>query len=526
MSTTPHSFGACLTQLLIEKRWSVQAFAEALTVDRSLVYKWRRGERTPHLDTKYVAQIAMVLSLTPEERAALEEGQRLSLSTPHPPRVLKHPAPRDVQRLLDVSLEPLTLGLDPVVATNESTESENPQSDRWNVWGGGVIQGRLVAFQAALEMIDAAPAPADPSDPSASTIFTTSLEGGGWSESDRAEYSLQWQSVIKHAITRGWQFRHLVRLDKNARRSLTMARAMLNLMGTGRYTALYSYGSESALPVVELVVIPGVAAVQFLATHTWGSVDTALVLRQREEIASAQAYVQQALSRAKPLLQAFPPDDWVAFASSRVEAEEKYGGHGLIKDGLSQLSEPPAWSRPDAYWARHSRHRGERLSKLIDTAKRQIAAFEAHVAHHVYRDICPMLAVIRLVQKGHYLQGSDIDSFAEPIADRIAHIEHVIALLRTHVHYELALVDEGQEEQIPILTNRYWEVIGGMRVFTSIHVRGSEGRTLHTGLHIAEPTLVSAFQDYFNDLWGRIAPRDKDKGFVIWWLERQLESLQ
>ena len=30
MSTTPHSFGACLTQLLIEKHWSVQAFAEAL----------------------------------------------------------------------------------------------------------------------------------------------------------------------------------------------------------------------------------------------------------------------------------------------------------------------------------------------------------------------------------------------------------------------------------------------------------------------------------------------------------------
>ncbi len=525
MSKTSQSFGACLTKLLIEKRWSVQAFAEELTVDRSLVYKWRRGERTPHLDTKYVAQIAAVLSLTPEERAALEEGQRWSLSIPHPPRVLKQPAPQDVQRLLDVSSEPLTLDLDQVGATNESTEGENPLSDRRKGWRSGVIQGRVAAFQAALEMIDAATAPADPSDPLASTIFTTSLEGGGWSESERAEYSLQWQSVIKHAITRGWQFCHLVRLDKNARRSLTMARAMLDLMGTGRYTALYSYASESALPVVELVVIPGVAAVQFLATYTWGSVDTALVLRQGEEIALAQAYVQQALSRAKPLLRAFPPEDWIAFASSRVEAEEQYGGHGLVKDGLSQLSEPPAWSCPDAHWARHSRHRGETLSELIDTGKRQIAAFEAHVAHHVYRDICPMRAVTQLVQKGHYLQGSDIDSYVQPIADRIAHLEHVIVLLRTHDHYELALVDEGQEEHIPILTNRYWEVIGGMRVFTSMHVRGSEGRILHTGLLIAEPTLVSAFQDYFNDLWERIAPRDKDKGFVIWWLERQLESL-
>jgi hypothetical protein len=364
-------------------------------------------------------------------------------------------------------------------------------------------------------------------DPSASTIFTTSLEGGGWSESDRTEYSLRWQSVIRGAIARGWQFRHLVRLDKNAQRSLTMARAMLDLMGTGRYAALYTSASETALPVTELIVIPGVAAIQFFATQTWGSVDAALVLKQREEIALALAYVQQALVKAKPLLRAFPPDDWVAFAASRVEAEEQYGGHCLVKDGLSQLSEPPEWSHTDAHWVLHSRHRGDSLAALIDSRQRQIAAFEAQVAHHRYRDICPMRAVIRLVQQGHYLQSSDIDSFVEPIADRVAHLERVIALLRTHDHYELALVDEGQEEAaIPILENRYWEVIGGMRVFTNVHVRSSHGRTVHTGLAIAEPTLVSAFQDYFDVLWGRIAHRDKDKGFVIWWLERQLESLR
>src|SRR5262245_35337943 len=100
---TPFTFGACLTQLLIEKRWSVRAFAHALNVERSLVYKWRRGERTPQLASNYVTRIATILSLTPDELAALEEGQRWSLSAPRPLRVLKRSTPRDVQQLLSVS---------------------------------------------------------------------------------------------------------------------------------------------------------------------------------------------------------------------------------------------------------------------------------------------------------------------------------------------------------------------------------------------------------------------------------------
>ena len=106
---TPYSFGVCLTQLLIDRRWPVRALAQALNVERSLVYKWRRGDRTPQLASNYVTRIASTLSLTPDELAALEGAQRWSLSAPRPPRPFKQSAPQDVQRLLTVSSEPLTL---------------------------------------------------------------------------------------------------------------------------------------------------------------------------------------------------------------------------------------------------------------------------------------------------------------------------------------------------------------------------------------------------------------------------------
>jgi len=71
MPMTPYSFGACLTQLLIDRHWSVRALAQALNVERSLVYKWRRGDRTPQLASNYVIRIAGILCLTPDELAAL-----------------------------------------------------------------------------------------------------------------------------------------------------------------------------------------------------------------------------------------------------------------------------------------------------------------------------------------------------------------------------------------------------------------------------------------------------------------------
>jgi transcriptional regulator with XRE-family HTH domain len=520
MGTKSRGFGGCLGKLLRDKQWSVQALANELDVERSLVYKWLRGDRTPQLISNYVARIAAILSLTPEERADLESGQVWSLSAPRPPRPPKQPGSQNVQRLLSVRPKPLA-------ASKESVEGEGLRlPNRRNVIRSGVIHGRVEALQAMLSLIDAAPAPVDPLDETASTICLTSVEGSSWNEHERSEYLQTWCVVISRAMARGWRFCHLVRLDKNTDRTLAMARLMLDLMGTGQYTALCSYASQLVLPAVELLVIPGIAAVQYFATQTMTSVDAALILKKREEVALAHAYFQRAAAGAKPLVRAFLPDDWVAFASSRVEAEEQYGGHVLVKDGLSQLSEPPEWADRDAQWVRHSRYGGEKLSALIDTRKRQLAAFEAHVKRHTYREICPMRAVKRLMQMGHYLQDSDVDFFVEPVADRIAHLEHVIALLRAHEHYELALVDVEQEDEIPVLTNRYWEVIGGMRVFTNLHVPDSRSINFHSGIVIAEPSLVGAFQSYFDDLWERVALRDKDKGFVIWWLERQLDSVR
>jgi hypothetical protein len=586
MSGQHRSFGAYLAQLLAERDRSVRELAHALNVERSLVYKWQRGERTPHLGSDYVERIAAFLELTPEERTTLENSQLAMLRAPrvpHLPRSQRQPLRRDVQQLLNyspahelrtvvqrkeapprppagdegsvrqTSHEPSNVvssggpndgpsapvGADGVTGavgnegTGESAERSASESS--------TIRGRTPSLLAIVELVETAlPLPAltdartlpgqwEHSYPfAANTILYTSLEWGTLSDDHaRIAYAERARAVARRAIEHGWQICHLIRLDKNGRRSLAMARVVLDLIGTGRYTALYFYANELILPARDLVIVPGHAAIELFATTTDSMVDCAMILRDPQQIAVMQDYFQQMTSQAKPLMHMYTLNEWVTFERLRLEAEEEHGAHLLVKDGLSQITEPLSWSHRDSPWAKRSGQSREKLTALIDIRKRRFAAFEAGVQRHLYREICPMRAVRRLALEGSYLQSVVVGAqHTLPVAERIEHLANVVALLRQHENYEIALVDTDQADEIPLLSERFWEVVGGMRVFTNMHVRAADGRIVHAGLQIEESLLVAAFQQYFDDLWERVSPRNKHKDFVVWWLQQQIKALR
>jgi transcriptional regulator with XRE-family HTH domain len=518
MPGMPNAFGENLTKVLVDKHWSVPDLARALNVERSLVYKWRRGERTPGLSSGYVARIAILLDLSPPQQAELEASQLKSLRAPHAHHPTKQLLRGDVQGLLNLNPTFGSLAsesLQPIGAERMRGKARSP-----------AIHGRTEALLAALERIENAPAPANQSDREATTILITSLEWGHENTSAVLEYSEQWHSVARHAMARGWHICHLMRLDKDARRSLAMARTVLDLIGSGKYTALYFYANELILPACELALIPGNVAMLFYATQTFSSVDAATVVNDREQIAVLQQYFQRLAGKAKPLLETFAPQDWVALEQLRADAEEEYWPRVIVKDGLSRITEPIRWANPESQRAKRPGFTGDALNRVVNAQKRRLAAFEAHVGQHIYRDICPMRSVVRLVREGHYLHNDTESQAGAPQKERVDQLVNVISLLRRFHNYEIALVDESQESDVPVLQGRFWEVIGGMRVFTNALVPDQHGGVNYGGILIAEPSIVGAFRHYFDTLWSNIAPRNKDKEFVIWWFERQLQALQ
>ncbi|HEX6819574.1 MAG TPA: hypothetical protein VF120_14455 [Ktedonobacterales bacterium] len=393
---------------------------------------------------------------------------------------------------------------------------------------GGVVRGRSAAMQFVLRLIEQAPGPRESSiDSAENTIVVTSLEHGEWNDVDRGEYLQRWVQVVRAAVQRGWHICHVVRLDQRSPRSLAFAQLVLQLVGAGRFTMLYVHAPELAVAPRELAIIPGVAAVVLLATQNTHAVDSALVLEQPDQIEVMQAFFTQMKARARPLVQTWPPKEWADFDTLRLQEQERFGGHVLVKDGLSLITEPPSWSSPGSSWARRTGHSGDALDTLIANRVHRIHSFESHVEHSQYRDICPMKAIERLVREGEYhADDAGKERLPTPVEERIEHLERVIGLLRTRDNYQLALVDDNEDAHIPILPNRFWEVAGNMRLFTSVPLADQEGQRIHTGVMIAESTIVGAVQGYFDGLWEGIGLRHRERTFVISWLEDQLASLR
>jgi hypothetical protein len=67
-------FGDYLQEVMHTDGWSTERLAAKLEVDRSLVYRWRRSDCVPKLDTPYLDEIAGLLGLTPYETTTLEQA--------------------------------------------------------------------------------------------------------------------------------------------------------------------------------------------------------------------------------------------------------------------------------------------------------------------------------------------------------------------------------------------------------------------------------------------------------------------
>jgi transcriptional regulator with XRE-family HTH domain len=522
------SFGRCLERLLEVKGWSVPELAEKLNVGPSLVYQWRRNERTPQLHTTYIAQIAQHLELTAEEHAALQGSQVFSLRAPRAQVPLHHAARHHAAQAEMHRVLGYTPSADAVPGPPE--EGGAPLTDmefhhpRGSGVSHGVVRGWADMVQEALALIDQAPAPLDPQK---NTLLISTFAQASWVQAER--YNHTGQEVLRRACARGWQVCHVWRLTKEVRRTIGVVRMVLDMAGTGQYRVLYLPTYEMLQPAYDLLVVPGVGAMVYFSTEDGSGLDGALVLHEREQVDLLWAHFQQIAAQARPLLQVFLGEEEPLFAQTIAETYERSGGRALVKDGLSFVTEPASWSRENSAWAYRTGKTGSALAALIEHRQRHQAAFERHVRTYLYRDVCPMRAVHELVEAGRYMptaMATAKSMLAAPLEDRIEHLENTIAVLRAHQHYELALIDTHEEQDTSLLPSRFWEVAGGMRVFTNMRVLDTYRRPVSAGVMIYEATVVGAFQQHFDDVWARISPRNKDKEYVLWWLERQLDHLR
>jgi transcriptional regulator with XRE-family HTH domain len=500
-------FGEYLAQILREQECSGSRLAAALGVDAALVYRWLRNEAVPKLDTAYCDEIARTLHLSQTELSRLKEAQVFSLSRP----LERRSKPRS-----SAAVERLLRRRAPHARSNGSDALALPAQPPPAPRPSGVIWGRPAVLQATINLLENLPVlPRLQSHP-----VMLSFQGAENAFDDFPELQEQFITALQGALQRGWQVCHLWRLDEDVRRSILLVEEMLKLLGTGRYLPCYMSQYGTLAPPYDLLIVPKTAAMLLFATQNPRRDDAALLTHDPEQIELLSTHFGQLCALSQPLARSYTSVDRDTAWEAYTEAESHPGGRMAVKDGLTFLTEPPAWYQEDWPALHFIGLSDQAYSRIIESQQRRRAAFQTHVANFPYHDICPRHAIERLVSGGETNRNDRMFGIQLSRAERREHLEYTLFLLKTYEQYQLALIDAEEEQAIP--TEMFWEVAGKRTVVLNAWATDTHGKDVFIDVVINEPTIAHAFHDYFEELWDRIAPAHKDKAQVIVWLEQQL----
>lgn len=496
-------FGACLLRLMernpSEHVCESKHLASAIDCDSSQVNRWRRGLGAPKLNSTHVSAIAQHLQLNAEQALKMEAAQINTLKQPaRPPRK----RPPDTSR--DTTKKPQYVG----------------------VRGKAVVE-RLLA------LLEQAPDGTGLNEPT-NTITLTWRSRTPLQMTD--EQQVRWRVALQSVLQRGWRLHYLCLLDKNVYRTVNLVQNMLDFIGKGEYIPRYfTTGFETVAAATDLLVIPDFAAVWLYSAQADDRADAGIVVRDPRQVRSIMAHAGQLTQQTAPLIT--PPTGAKAggnLAEPVVairQAEDHSGGRRLFKNGPSLFTQPPAWfdggAAPPA--SRLAMTPEEwRISQ--ESQLQRIEAFKRNVQSDDYYDICPKSALESLIQDGIYPRDDIFFEGAQEPLWRLEHLRNMVQVLEQNERYQIGFIDDLQVAPPGSVAGHrldtMWQVTGDGSVFLATWIPGVSGQLMSANLHITQNTVAQGFREYFDQMWNKIPPDDRERGPVISRLKREIKRLE
>jgi hypothetical protein len=495
-------FGACLFRLMegnpSEHVCEPQHLADAIECDASQVNRWLRGIGAPKLNSGRTEAIAQHLHLNAEQTKELEAAQIYELKQPTQPYQKRPPRlPRD------------------------DTTKKPPYSG---------ARGKA-AVESLLALLEQAPAGTGRDEPT-NTITLTWRSRTPLQMTD--EQQSRWRVAFQSILRRGWRLHYLCLLDKNVYRTVNLVQNMLDFIGMGVYIPRYfTTGYDTLTAATDLLVIPGFAAAWLYSAQSADRADAGIFVRDPRQVRSMMAHAGQLALQTEPLITA-PIGASGNHAEPVVairQAEDHSGGRRLFKNGPSLFTQPPAWfdggAAPPA--SRLAMTPEEwRISQ--ESQLQRIEAFERNVQSDDYYDICPKSALESLIRDGMYPRDDIFFERTQTPRWRLEHLSNMVRVLEENERYRIGFIDDHQiappGSAAGHRLDTMWQVTGDGSVFLATWIPGASGQLMSASLHITQNTVAQGFREYFDQMWNKIPPDDRERGPVISRLKREIKRLE
>lgn len=323
---------------------------------------------------------------------------------------------------------------------------------------------------------------------------------------------------IETALREGIDVCHLLRLNKNINRSFKVIEKIINFLGyKGKYYPYYFNKYGTVKFPMEFIICEGVGALICFSSNNNECFDTAMFYYKEEDVSAIKKHFDLHFIEVSPLVENYSLEE---FFKCVTEAENRMG------DQFSVENEFATFTYPYSLWIKFLKRTVDDENIMNEHLRRiniRIQSFYEQIEQYKFRSIMNKEQIEKIAKTGKYLSDNNYRKYN--VEDIIEHFENIVLILKKYKNYQIALVNNVNN----LFSKVKWSVKGENSVFLYVDgVKDFENSGINKNiiLLIKETTIVSAFKDYFLDLWDQIPHVDKDNNHVIELLEHQISILK
>ena len=459
--------------------------AMALSVDPSLISRWRSGSRTPSKKNHYIENIAAFFVGRIEknfQRTALLEILKLPPALPLQDEELEKNLiqwldnnPQSEDTMIDNLLYQLqTFGQSRPIHTPPNTDLSLPEGEMTSVQPFYGIRGKQAGVLQFLSMVLASPTP--------STLLLYSDESMDWLNTD-PEYYLVWGYIATMMLKKGHRIRIIHTLQRDIAEIHEAIERWLPLYMTGSIEPYYYPRYREQIFRRTLFVAPGIASFTSVSlADTAGNAAHQLSTDSRTIHGLTEEF-NRFLSFCRPLIKVVSGKELETFPTLRTELDEQPGN--MIASGVF----PSSLTLPEGLLPSLMLEDAHEKERVVKHHHERVAGFHKQLQNHTYTEILFLPKEEQLLDRA-----SESDFALNYFTDHLryskdtlkAHLLHIVHLLDTCPNFSFFFVPHPGYGSVHVVAKEEVGVLAQKADHPHIAFAFNQSNLTHSFCHFLE----------------------------------------
>jgi len=493
--------------------------ARSLSIDPSLISRWRTGARKPSKKNNYIKEISAYFTAYAKmdfQKAALYEIMGVDINKSqnslYPLKELlytwladkKSPEKIFAEKFFDNLNKKTSSNYNDTINNKETIDNINIESEKKEIEILNGIEGKR---KGVVEFLQAAA-----TEQEQITLLLYSNENTEWLTADR-EFYQKWVMLLKKVITKGHKIKIIHTLKREMSEILAAIDYWMPFYLTGAVEPYYYPKYQENIFRRTMFIAPGTAALNCSTVSEYSDKAQQFLYWDPEKIELLTEEYNTFLKKCRPLMRIYTGKNTYNFNKLQIEFDEQESEMISISDMPSFVTMPESLL---LNFLEKNNTEKELKENVLSIYNKRHKAFISNLSENKYYEIITLPTKEDFLNKENSLNINDFFSefnFNYSFSDFYDHLKNIIQLLEKHNNYHLLLTDDFSYPNIKLAVK---DEVG------ALISRNDEKEII---IAFNQPNITNSFFTYLKYMLREIPKKEKNKVWLINKLNNYLDLL-